>query len=60
MMKNNDKEPEWEYRLIDNNWTKHPVAYCEYKEGYLTEGLIKTHRCRKRKCDRLNEDSYEL
>ena len=46
----------WEYRLIDNNWTRHPVAYCKRYHGYLTEGLMKTHKCRSRNCRRLQED----
>lgn len=46
----------WEYRLIDNNWTRHPVAYCKRYHGYLTEGLMKTHKCRERNCRRLQED----
>ena len=46
----------WEYKCIDGNWTWHPVAYCKYKKGVLTEGLIKTHHCRERKCPRLQED----
>jgi hypothetical protein len=50
------KQPIWEYRLIDNNWTRHPVAYCKRYQGYLTEGLIKTHKCRERNCKRLQED----
>lgn len=51
------KEPEyWEYRLIDNNWTRHPVAYCWRYKGFLTKGLMKTHKCKERKCRRLQED----
>ena len=46
----------WEYRLIDNNWTRHPVAYCRWYHGYLTEGLIKTHKCREKNCRRFQED----
>lgn len=53
-------QSDWEYRLIDGNWTRQPVAYCKSKKGYLTEGLMKTHRCKKRKCMHLNEDDYEL
>lgn len=55
-LKKNNKEPDWEYRLIDNNWTRYPTAYCRYRKSYLTEGLMKTHRCRERQCKRLQED----
>lgn len=54
-MKKN-KEPDWEYRLIDNNWTRRPKAYCKRYHGYLTDGLMKTHKCRERNCRRLQED----
>lgn len=52
------KKPEeyWEYKCIDGNWTKRPVAYCTYKKGVLTEGLMKTHRCRERQCKRLRDN----
>ena len=43
----------WEYRLIDSNWSAKAVAYCTYKHGYLTEPLMKVHKCRKRQCQRL-------
>lgn len=49
------KKDMWWYRCIDNNWTYHPAAYCKYHQGVLTEGLMKTHRCRERKCKRLDE-----
>jgi len=37
--------------LIDGNLSYYPIAYCRVHGGYLTEGLIDTHRCTKRKCD---------
>ena len=36
------------YRAIDGNVLKHPVAYCAYHHGYLTNKLIKTHKCHKK------------
>lgn len=36
--------------LIDGNLSYYPTAYCRTHGGYLTEGLINTHRCEKRKC----------
>lgn len=55
------KKPEdrWEYRLIDGNWSPRAVAYCTYKHGYLTEALMKVHKCRKRECQRLREGIEE-
>lgn len=38
------------YQLIDNNWTHRPRAYCQSHTGYLTDGLMNTHRCIKRGC----------
>ena len=40
----------WEWKTIDQNWTKHPEAYCKAKKGVLTKKLIKVHGCRKKKC----------
>ena len=36
------------YRAIDGNWLKKPVGYCAYHHGYLTEKLVRTHRCHKK------------
>lgn len=38
------------YELIDGNFSYYPVAYCKCHDGYLTQGLIDTHRCEKRQC----------
>ena len=46
-------EEHWEYRLIDGNWSAKAVAYCTYHHGYLTEALMKVHKCKKRECHRL-------
>lgn len=46
---------EWQYRCVDGNWTWCPIAYCRRKKGVLTEGLMRTHKCRERKCGRLDE-----
>ena len=52
-------EDRWEYRLIDGNWSPRAVAYCTYHHGYLTEPLMKVHKCRKRQCQRLREGAEE-
>lgn len=49
------KQETWEYKTIDGNWTKHPVAFCWYHDGVLTAALMKVHRFRQRKCRRLDE-----
>ena len=36
------------YRAIDGNWLKKPVGYCAYHHGYLTERLMRTHKCHKK------------
>lgn len=51
-----NQQGDWEYRLIDNNWTRNPVAYCRYRKAYLTRKLMRTHRCEQRKCKRLQYD----
>ena len=53
------KDDRWEYRLIDGNWSSRAVAYCTYHHGYLTEALMKVHKCKKRKCQRLKENIEE-
>lgn len=52
-------EDRWEYRLIDGNWSAKAVAYCTYHHGYLTEPLMKVHKCRKRQCKRLRDGIEE-
>ena len=52
-------EERWEYRLIDGNWSPRAVAYCTYHHGYLTEPLMKVHKCRKRQCQRLRDGIEE-
>ena len=48
------------YYCIDGNMTNHPVAYCTYHHGVLTEGLMCVHRCKERKCVRLREgDTFD-
>lgn len=38
------------YKTIDKNFTNKPYAYCKSKQGYLTEKLIKVHKCESIKC----------
>lgn len=39
--------------LIDGNFSHYPRSFCTYHGAYLTDGLIKTHRCIERHCARL-------
>ena len=39
-----------EVLLIDGNSSFYPVAYCFHHEAFLTQGLVDTHRCDRRKC----------
>lgn len=41
------------YQLIDGNMSYYPAAFCEYYGAYLTEAMMGTHKCKKRKCKRL-------
>ena len=48
------------YFAIDGNFTRHPVAYCTYYHGVLTNNLMNVHKCRARQCCRLREgDQYD-
>ena len=53
LLMKNQKMTKYEYKCIDGNWTKHPVAFCVRKKGVLTKGLMKTHKCEERNCPRL-------
>lgn len=49
-LKNRPPKQKEKFQLIDGNLTFYPVAECRPHGGYLTEGLIETHRYRQRKC----------
>lgn len=52
-LKNSVVKKEKNYELIDGNISFRAVAECKHYNGYLTEGLIETHRCRERNCSAL-------
>lgn len=58
-MKNTSND-DWWYRLIDDNWTRKPKAFCIRYDGYLTNGLMNTHGCKKRNCIRLKTVEYGI
>lgn len=60
MSKQNKQEECWWYRLIDDNWTRKPKAFCTRYDGYLTNGLMNTHGCKKRSCIRLKTVEYGI
>ena len=47
------------YQLIDGNFTYYPAAYCKYYKGWLSVGLIQTHKCQKKGCPMMGEQ-FEL
>lgn len=55
-----EKKEIWEYRTIDDNWTKKPVAYCKSKKGALTNKQMKVHRCKQRQCMHLENNIKDL
>lgn len=52
MIKSTPRAPD-EYLLIDGNWSHYACYYCRRKQGYLTKGLVNTHKCKQRKCNML-------
>lgn len=48
-----------QYQLVDGNYSHYPAAYCKRMKGYLTVGLVETHRCTERKCGMLVKDIEE-
>ncbi len=44
-----------EFCLVDGNYSYYAVAYCYRMRGFLTQGLVDTHRCKERKCYRYVE-----
>lgn len=47
------------YELIDGNLSHYPVAFCRFHYGYMTEGLIATHKCRARHCPMLKTLEFQ-
>ena len=47
-MRSTGHEQQDYYASIDGNPLKNPTAYCTHYHGYLSERLIKVHRCRKK------------
>ena len=43
------------FELIDGNMSYYPVAFCQHHGAYMTEGLVKCHRCDKRHCKYFQE-----
>jgi len=61
-LKKRPPKREYEYELIDGNYSRYPVGYCRYRKGYLSVGLMETHRCNERRCTRflvMDEDGKD-
>ena len=39
-----------DYRLIDNNYSPQPFAYCCYYASYMTRNQTILHKCNERAC----------
>lgn len=50
--KNNRTVPvqDEDYKLIDNNYSPQPFAYCCYYASYMTRNQTILHRCKEREC----------
>ena len=58
-MKNLPPKQSQKYELIDGNLSFYPVAECKCHGGFLTQGLMDTHRCVQRKCTGLKVMDFE-
>ena len=47
------KKQEYEYQLIDGNFSSLVCAYCVYYKGYLTNNQLIRHTCKQRECVQL-------
>lgn len=45
--------------LIDGNFSFYVVAECKIHGGYLTQGLVDTHRCEHRHCSGFRKVRHE-
>lgn len=48
------KKKQYQYLMIDGNWTWFPCAWCKAKKGCLTKKLMKTHKCKEKNCTALD------
>ena len=53
-LKQHGPRQEYEYELIDGNYSHYPVGYCKRHLGWLTLGLMNTHKCVVRGCVQLS------
>lgn len=51
---------EFEYLLIDGNYSYQPYKYCKYYRAYLTKNLYLRHDCKNRHCHCLRELELEV
>lgn len=50
--RNNASTPvqDYEYEMIDGNWTARPYGYCHKYHGFLTKNMSIIHKCEKKNC----------
>lgn len=61
--RNNASTPvqNYEYEMIDGNWTARPHGYCHKYHGFLTRNMAIRHRCEKKHCPLFKTfEQYEL
>lgn len=46
-MKN--RQPDYEYLLIDGNWGLKPKGFCRYHKGWVTQKIMDIHGCMKKR-----------
>ena len=49
---------DYEYEMIDGNWTARPYGYCFIHRGYLTRNMAIRHKCEKKKCTQFHTFEY--
>lgn len=61
--RNNYSTPvqDYEFEMIDGNWTAKPHGYCHKYHGFLTRNMAIRHRCEKKQCPLFKTfEQYEL
>lgn len=54
------EKQQYEYKLIDNNYSCQPYGYCNYHKGYLTKNQCLLHNCENKKCNNFEKFKLKL
>ena len=54
-LKNRPPKQDQRFLLIDGNWSHYPEGFCVYHCAFMTQGLLDTHRCVQRKCQKFRK-----